>query len=97
MCGMMRIGYFGDGPWAHEAFKKIVVDETIKIVFVTVRYDKQDQVLIGLAVEHGIPVEIYQNINLDGFLNTVKNNFKLLHFIYCVVMLLIYEGICIIM
>ena len=69
---MMRIGYFGDGPWACEAFKKIVVDETIKIVFVTVRYDKQGQVLIGLAEEHGIPVEIYQDINLDGFLNTVK-------------------------
>lgn len=71
MCSMMKIGYFGDGPWAHQAFKKIVADETIKIVFLTVRYDKRDQILIKLAEEHGIPVEIYRNINSDNFLSAV--------------------------
>ena len=38
----MRIGYFADGPWAHKAFEKLIKDESIKIVFMTVRYDKRD-------------------------------------------------------
>ena len=46
---MMKIGYFGDGPWAHEAFRKLVDDESIEIKFVTVRYDNRDPKLIALA------------------------------------------------
>lgn len=44
---MMRIGYFGDGPWAHKAFRKLNDDKTIEIAFVSVRYDKRDPVLLS--------------------------------------------------
>ena len=28
---MLKIGYFGDGPWAHEAFKILFADVSIEI------------------------------------------------------------------
>lgn len=68
----MRIGYFGDGPWAHNAFKKLYDDEAIEIAFVSVRYDKRDPVLLLLAGERGIPIEIHQDVNSDEFLNRMK-------------------------
>lgn len=67
----MKIGYFGDGPWAHEAFKRLVNDESIKIEFVTVRYDKRDPALIALAEEFGVPIELSQNINSDEFIDRI--------------------------
>lgn len=69
---MMKIGYFGDGPWAHEAFKRLISDKTIEIKFVTVRYDKRDPELMALAENNHIPVEIHQNINSDEFLDSIS-------------------------
>lgn len=68
----MRIGYFGDGPWAHEAFKRIVLDESLEIKFVTVRYDSRDPELIKLAEDKGIPVELSADINSVEFLDRVE-------------------------
>lgn len=68
---MMKIGYFGDGPWAHQAFGRLIKDETIEIKFVTVRYDKRDPELVALAEAAHIPVEIHQNINSDEFLDRI--------------------------
>lgn len=68
----MKIGYFGDGPWAHNAFKKINEDASIEIAFVMPRYDYRDTVLISLAEENHIPVEIFANINSDEFLEHIK-------------------------
>lgn len=68
----MRIGYFADGPWAHKAFEKIINDETLKIVFMTVRYDRKDNVLLNLASQYGIPVELSSDINSNAFMEAVK-------------------------
>ena len=68
---MMKIGYFGDGPWAHEAFNKLIADESIEIKFVTVRFDNRDSKLIDLAEQYDIPVELSENINSDEFLNKI--------------------------
>ena len=38
---MIKIGFFGDGPWAHETFIKLINDNTIEIKFVTVRFDNR--------------------------------------------------------
>lgn len=40
----MKRGYFTDGPWWHLTFEKIVADKSLEIVFLTVRYDKQELV-----------------------------------------------------
>lgn len=68
---MIKIGYFGDGPWAHKAFEKLTRDESIEIGFVTVRYDKQDDVLIRMAKERNIPVHISPNVNSDEYIGTI--------------------------
>lgn len=68
----MKIGYFADGPWGHKAFEKIISDDSLEIVFVTVRYDKKDEVLIKLAEENHIPVELSENINSREFINRVE-------------------------
>lgn len=68
----MKIGYFADGPWAHKAFHKIISDDSIQIVFIMVRYDKQDPVLIDLADKNKIPVELCKNINSEDFMERVK-------------------------
>lgn len=68
----MKIGYFADGPWAHKAFEKIVKDKSIKIAFITVRYDKKDEVLLDLANRYDIPVELSNNINSQEFIDAVK-------------------------
>ncbi|MBP3505395.1 MAG: methionyl-tRNA formyltransferase [Lachnospiraceae bacterium] len=68
----MRIGYLGDGPWAHKAFENIINDKSMEIAFVTVRYDKQDATLLQLARDNDIPIELSDNINSREFISTVK-------------------------
>lgn len=68
----MRIGYFADGPWAHQAFEKIIADDSIEIVFMTVRYDKRDTYLLQKAEEHGIPMELSANINSREFRERIE-------------------------
>jgi len=47
-------------------------DESIKIEFVTVRYNSKDKVLLSLADRYGIPIELSPNINSQEFLDVVK-------------------------
>lgn len=68
---MIKLGYFGDGIWAHKAFMKLVNDESIEIRFVTVRYDNRDPVLMALAQERRIPIELSWDINSDEFFNRI--------------------------
>lgn len=68
----MRIGYFGDGQWAHRAFELLLADEEIEIAFVTVRYDKRDEVLIRYAEENNIPVVLSENVNSKEYMNEIQ-------------------------
>lgn len=67
----MRIGYFADGPWAHEAFHKLYQEPDIVITFVCVRYDKPDEILIQMAKERDIPCYCEKNVNSDKFLEII--------------------------
>ena len=69
---MIRIGYFGDGIWAHNAFRKLINDETIEICFVTVRFDNRDKILMDLAENNSVPVELSSNINSDEFISRIE-------------------------
>jgi len=59
----VKIGYFADGPWSHEAIKKIVADERFEIAFIVPRYDCQDPVLKEWAETLGIDFLPIQNVN----------------------------------
>lgn len=64
----LRIGYFADGPWAHEALNRLKGDREIEILFICVRYDKKDEVLVKYAQEYGIDLLMDPNINSEEFL-----------------------------
>lgn len=51
----MRIGYFGDGPWAHQAFDRILRDGRFEILFVVPRHPAMDGQLKARAEQAGIP------------------------------------------
>ena len=68
-----RIGYFADGLWGHNAFRRIVSDSTLEIVFLTVRYDSQDPVLIQYAKAYNIPIVIERNINTESAINRFRS------------------------
>lgn len=69
---MLNIGYFADGPWSHEAFKKLIVDKQINIRFICVRADTTDATLLTYCKTHDIAYLKHENINSDEFIETVQ-------------------------
>lgn len=68
----LTIGFFADGVWAHRVFEKLINDETIRIVFMVVRYEKQDRVLVTYARQCNIPLLINENVNSREFIEQVR-------------------------
>jgi len=68
---MLKVGYFADGPWSHEGFKKLIADEDISIRFVCVRYDTQDDTLKSFCHEYGIPCLKHENVNSLEFIHSI--------------------------
>lgn len=58
--------------WARKAFEKIISDDSLEIVFVAVRYQKPDAVLMKMSEEYQVPVELCRNINTKEFVDKVK-------------------------
>jgi methionyl-tRNA formyltransferase len=64
----IRIGYFADGPWSHEALKRLLLDDTLQVVFVCARNDSPDPILKDKARENGLDFITHPKINSDEFL-----------------------------
>lgn len=69
---MIKIGYFADGPWSHEAFKKLILDKDVSIRFICVRYDTADNKLLGYCETYKIPYLKSSNINSDEFIQIIQ-------------------------
>ena len=69
----VRIGYFGDGPWAHRALEALLAEERVKVVFVCGRWQSEDEVLAAMAREAGIPFWVHPRINTGEFGERVAN------------------------
>jgi methionyl-tRNA formyltransferase len=65
----MRIGYFADGPWSHNALDKIYKDKTLEIAFICARFDTKDEVLREKAQYYRIPFVTHKNINSSEFIS----------------------------
>jgi methionyl-tRNA formyltransferase len=65
----MKIGFFGDGPWACNALKLLHADSEVKIVFIALRHNSPDEALKQLGTKFGIDYVEPENINADKFLN----------------------------
>lgn len=68
----LRIGYFADGPWSHNALLKLLEEQYIKVLFICSRFDNQDEILGQLANEYSIPFLNHQNINSEEFISLIK-------------------------
>jgi len=64
----IKIGYFADGPWSHQAFDRLANDPSVEISFVVPRKGSRDKALIQLAREHQIPCHENVLINSPEFL-----------------------------
>ena len=72
---IIKIGFFGDGPWAHEALRKLISESAIEILFVCVRFDTPDTFLLQLAEHHKIPTHTLPNVNSEASL-TLLSRYK---------------------
>jgi len=61
----MKIGFFGDGPWAERALLPLAQDSRYTIVFVAVRASRPDPKLIEIAQSRGIPLLCPVSVNSD--------------------------------
>jgi methionyl-tRNA formyltransferase len=68
----LKIGYFADGPWSHQALDKLLSDETLQIEFICARNDKPDFILKIKAEENGIDFFSDPKINSKEFINRVQ-------------------------
>jgi methionyl-tRNA formyltransferase len=68
-----RIGFFGDGPWAHDALMRLLQEPEIEVAFVCVRFDTPDKFLLELADVHKLAAFTLKNVNsvesIDLFLD----------------------------
>ena len=69
---MLKIGYFADGKWSHEAFKKLIVDKDVSLEFICVRFDSSDDTLLTYCNQHDIPYLKHPNINSEEFYSVVE-------------------------
>ena len=68
----LKIGYFADGPWSHEALKRLRADSTLQIVFICARYDSFDPILEVMAKELSIDFIVHPDINAEEFLHFIN-------------------------
>ena len=69
----MRIGYFADGPWSHNALKRITEDKRYEISFICARYTTPDKYLEKQAEDLNIKFFCHKNVNSDEFIESIKN------------------------
>jgi len=68
----LKIGYFADGPWSHQALAKLVSDETLQVAFVCARDDNPDPVLKDKAAENSLDFITHPKINSTEFLDRMS-------------------------
>lgn len=59
----LKIGFFGDGPWAHRSLEKLVADPSLEVMFVAFRAASPDLALAKLADQAKIPVRSWPDVN----------------------------------
>ena len=68
----LKIGYFADGPWAHQALTKLLSDKTLQVSFICARNDRPDPVLKTRATETALDFITHPNVNSTEFLDCMR-------------------------
>jgi methionyl-tRNA formyltransferase len=67
----LKIGYFADGPWSHNAFLKLINDQRFDIKFIVPRNDTKDETLLNFSIEYNIDYLKLDNVNSETSLNKI--------------------------
>ena len=70
----IKIGYFGDGIWAHKALDLLIDNVNISISFICSRYENPDNVLNAKQRKLELNLLIHKNINSDEFLKEISKH-----------------------
>lgn len=65
----MRIVYFADGAWSHQAIDRLIKDPNVSIVCIVARYPLGDAILSRVAADIGCPYRVPENVNSEEFLD----------------------------
>lgn len=68
----IKIGYFGDGKWAHKALDLLIDDSRINVEFICPRFSTKDDFLKLRSKKFKIDYVIEKDINSLSFINYVK-------------------------
>ena len=68
----IKIGYFADGPWSHQALDKLLADDTLQVGFVCARDNRPDPVLKIKAEEKHIDFITHPKINSVEFVAKLR-------------------------
>lgn len=68
----MKIGYFADGPWSHNALKLMVKDKDVSIQFIVPRRNSNDHILKALGEKYNIDILDNIYVNSDKFYEKAK-------------------------
>ena len=71
MTKKLKIGYFADGPWSHNAFIKIMNDDRFQIRFIVPRNDSKDETLLNFSKKYKIKYFKLDNVNSKNSLNKI--------------------------
>jgi methionyl-tRNA formyltransferase len=70
----MRIGYLGDGPWAHRAIEALLAEPDWTVVFIGARHPGGDAVLQRHAGERALPFYAPVNINAPDMIEVIRSH-----------------------
>ena len=67
----LKIGYFADGPWSHNAFLKLINDQRFDVKFIVPRNDTKDETLLNFSIKYNIEYFKLDNVNSETSLNKI--------------------------
>lgn len=68
----LRIGYFGDGPWASRVLESLTVSNGFDVAFICPRFDRQDPELKIWSKRLGVPFLLIKNVNSAESLESLR-------------------------
>ena len=69
----LKIGFFGDGPWASETIKKLIINRNYELLFIVSRFSRVDTELKKWAEKLSIDFLKEQNINSNVSIKKLVN------------------------
>ena len=70
---ILKIGYFADGPWSHNAFLKIINDSRFEIKFIIPRFNSNDKTLLNFSQKYKIDYIELNDVNSETSLKKLAN------------------------